>query len=60
LERHLLKLTDFSETDTRLDCNVQVDVGEIFSWIVKFRKSGVIVNNRYHNYVMLPKSRLLM
>lgn len=46
-------MTDFSETDTRLECNVQVDVGEIFSWIVKFRKSGVIVNNRYQNNFLL-------
>lgn len=46
LERHLLKLMDFSESDGRQECNVQVDIGDVFSWIVKFRKSGVIVNNR--------------
>ena len=46
LERHLLKLMDFSESDGRPESTIQLDIGDLFSWIVKFRKSGVIVNNR--------------
>jgi hypothetical protein len=30
-----------------LECTVQLDIGEASSWILKFRKSGTIVNNRY-------------
>ena len=40
---------DFSESDGRPECTIQLDVGDVFSWIVKFRKTGVIVNNRLFN-----------
>ena len=30
----------------KTECNVQLDIGDTLSWIIKFRKFGVIINNR--------------
>ena len=53
MEKHLLKLMDCTDMEGngalvggKTECNVQLDIGETLSWIIKFRKFGVIINNR--------------
>ena len=44
IERALLKLED--GTVPPIKCNIVLQISDTGSWIIKFRKSGVIVNSR--------------
>jgi hypothetical protein len=45
IERALLRIEE-NLTINENECDIQLDVADCGSWIIKFRKSGVIVNNR--------------
>lgn len=44
IEKFLLKLNESGAG--YLECKIQLDILDLGSWIIKFRNSGVIVNNR--------------